>query len=182
LPIIGLEPSEIYTLKDEYFDLLPSEAKEMNLAERVFMIDEFLLRPGSDGLKRITKIPLAKGEMVGNRTKVLLHGHCYQKAQPPASDGLPIGVAASIAILESTGYLVETIHDGCCGMAGAFGYEAEHYSLSRQVGRLSLFPSIQQAGTAIIAATGISCKSQIEDETGIEAFHPISLVARKYSR
>ena len=93
-----------------------------------------------------------------DRTNVLLYGHCYQKARPIAIDGLPIGVAATECVLHTVGYSVEIIDDGCCGMAGAFGYEAEPYDLSMQVGELSLIPTVKGSGISTIAACGISCK------------------------
>lgn len=176
LPVIGLEPSEIYTLRDEYLDMFPNEGHVEALSQRAFMIDEFLLHPGTDGLPRLSKLKVLDGAD-NKRTNVLLHGHCYQKAQPPAKDGFPTGVAATVAVLKSVGYSVTTIDDGCCGMAGAFGYEAEHYALSMQVGDLSLFPAINGSSTSIVAAAGISCKSQIEDGTRRSAVHPISLLA-----
>jgi Fe-S oxidoreductase len=178
LPVIGLEPSEIYTLKDEYIDLLPNDENIESLSQRAFMIDEFLLRPGNSGSPRLSRFYPQK-EMGENRTNVLVHGHCYQKAQPPAIDGFPVGVAATVAMLENAGYSVKIIEDGCCGMAGAFGYEVEHYSISKQVGDLALIPAIKGSDIQIIAASGISCKSQIEDSTGLRAVHPISLLARQ---
>jgi FAD/FMN-containing dehydrogenase/Fe-S oxidoreductase len=176
LPIVGLEPSEIYTLRDEYLDLLPSDNRMESIAQRAYMIDEFLLRPGVDGSPRIDRLVTA-GISDKNRTNVLLHGHCYQKAQPPARDAYPTGVLATEKLLEMFGYQVTTIKDGCCGMAGAFGYESEHYAISMQVGRLALLPAVKESSDAIIAAAGISCKSQIEDGSGKKACHPISLVA-----
>lgn len=178
LPIIGLEPSEIYTLKDEYLDLLPNDKQVKLLAERALMMDEFLLRPGPNGLPRLSNLSMSN-DIKDNRTDVLLHGHCYQKAQPQAKDGLPTGVAATVSILEGMGYKVTTVDDGCCGMAGAFGYEAEHYLLSMQVGELSLFPAVKKSKQSLVAASGISCKSQIEDGTGCPVAHPISLVAQR---
>jgi Fe-S oxidoreductase len=177
LPVIGLEPSEIYTLKDEYIDLLPNDRRVEALSQRAFMIDEFLLRPGTNGSPRLTRF-IPNIEIRDKRTDVLLHGHCYQKAQPPAIDGFPIGVVATVTMLENVGYYVKSIDDGCCGMAGAFGYEAEHYSVSMQVGELALIPGINSSSIPIVAASGISCKSQIEDGTGRCALHPISLLAR----
>jgi FAD/FMN-containing dehydrogenase/Fe-S oxidoreductase len=180
LPVIGLEPSEIYTLKDEFLDFLPGDEYVTRLAERAYMVDEFLLRSATDGLARLSKLsPIEDRKDI--RTNVLFHGHCYQKAQPPAKDGLPTGVGATVAMLEGMGYEVSVVDDGCCGMAGAFGYEAEQYGLSQQVGNLVLFPAIQKAEGSIIAAAGISCQSQIEDGTGRRAYHPISLVARRGS-
>ncbi len=177
LPVIGLEPSEIYTLKDEFVEFFPKDRYVETLAQRAYMIDEFLIRPGVDGNQRLSPVRLKKGN-AGNRTNVLLHGHCYQKAQPPAKDGYPTGVAATTAMLEYAGYSVTTIDDGCCGMAGAFGYETEHYSVSMQVGELALLPAIRQSTDSLVAASGISCQSQIMDGTGRQVFHPISLVAK----
>jgi FAD/FMN-containing dehydrogenase/Fe-S oxidoreductase len=177
LPIIGLEPSEIYTLRDEYLDLLIEDKRVASIAKRAYMVDEFLIRPEAQGKPRCDNLT-RQVSLDKNRTNVLIHGHCYQKAQPPASDGYPTGVAATARLLEMMGYSVNVIKDGCCGMAGAFGYEAEHYALSMQVGELAMFPAIREADETLIAAAGISCKSQIEDGTGRQAYHPISLVAR----
>jgi Fe-S oxidoreductase len=178
LPIVGLEPSEIYTLKDELIDYLPGDPRAESLAKRAFMIDEYLIRPGSDGNPRLSRFTQKEGP--GRiETNVLLHGHCYQKAQPPAKDGFLTGVAATIAMLEYAGFSVANIDDGCCGMAGAFGYETEHYDVSMQIGELALLPAIRMSEGSLIAAAGISCQSQILDATGQHAYHPISLVARR---
>jgi FAD/FMN-containing dehydrogenase/Fe-S oxidoreductase len=178
LPVIGLEPSEIYTLRDEYLDLFPQDEYIVSLANRAYMIDEFLVRPGEDGRLRMSKLDIPSSVRQGS-TDVLIHGHCYQKAQPPAVDGYPSGVSATSTMLQYAGYSVTTIDDGCCGMAGAFGYEAEHYDVSIQVAELALIPGINAHQEALVAAAGISCQSQIEDATGRHAFHPITLVARK---
>jgi FAD/FMN-containing dehydrogenase/Fe-S oxidoreductase len=178
LPIIGLEPSEIFTLRDEFIDFFPNDPWVMALADRAYMIDEFLIRPSQDGLVRLPKFIQ---KPTNNRTNVLLHGHCYQKAQPPAKDGYPSGIKATEVMLQNIGYTVDTIKDGCCGMAGAFGYEAEHYSLSMKVGEMAMFPAINNSDNSIICAAGISCKSQIEDGTGRTAVHPITLVRRLLS-
>ena len=88
-----------------------------------------------------------------------------------------MGVDATIAMLQAAGYHVELIDAGCCGMAGAFGYEAEHYTLSMQIGELKLFPALRSAGKyAIVAASGASCQAQISDGTNLEAVHPIMLI------
>jgi FAD/FMN-containing dehydrogenase/Fe-S oxidoreductase len=178
MSIIGIEPSEIYTLKDEYPDFFPNDSRVRAISERAFMIDEYLLRPGLKGQRGLSAHIPGNADN-SSRTNVLLHGHCYQKAQPPAKDGFPTGVAACVAMLETMGYSVSTIDDGCCGMAGAFGYETEHYSVSMQVGNLALFPAINNHKGQVVAAAGISCQSQIYDGTGILAIHPISLVAQK---
>ena len=87
---------------------------------------------------------------------------------------------ATVAMLQAAGYQVELIDAGCCGMAGAFGYEAEHYELSMQIGELKLFPALRHAGKdVIVAATGASCQAQISDGTGLEAVNPIMLIGSK---
>jgi FAD/FMN-containing dehydrogenase/Fe-S oxidoreductase len=177
LPVIGIEPSEIYTLRDEYRDLLAGDDRVEKISKRAFMVDEYLIRPDGNGDLYLNKLlPFLTSKQI--RTNVLIHGHCYQKAQPPAIDGYPSGVAATARMLEMVGYTVTTIKDGCCGMAGAFGYESGHYSLSTQIGELALFPAVRESRDATIAASGISCKAQIEDGTDRDVYHPISLVAR----
>jgi FAD/FMN-containing dehydrogenase/Fe-S oxidoreductase len=178
LPVIGLEPSEIFTLRDEFLDFFPDDPWVRALSDRAYMIDEFLVRPGLNGILKLPGIDI-KSEDIS--TDVLLHGHCYQKAQPPAKDGYPTGVEATQLMLQNAGYSVKTIKDGCCGMAGAFGYETEHYSTSMKVGELNMFPAINNSAESIICAAGISCKSQIEDGTGRQAVHPITLVSRRLS-
>jgi Fe-S oxidoreductase len=178
LPVVGLEPSEIYTLKDEFIDFLPNDPRVEALAQRAYMLDEYLIRPGNNGNHRLSRFSPKMGIDI-SETNVLLHGHCYQKAQPPAKDGFPTGVAATAAMLKYVGYSVTTIDDGCCGMAGAFGYETEHYAVSMKVGELALLPAIRKSERSLIAASGISCQSQILDGTGRQAYHPISLVARR---
>ncbi len=176
LPIIGLEPSEIYTLADEFVDFFPQDQAVAALARRAWMWDEYLLRH-EDALAFVSN-----PSQPDPRPKVLLHGHCYQKARPPADDGLPVGMDATVQMLETMGYAVETIQAGCCGMAGSFGYEAEHYDIAMQVGELALFPAIRQAGSdVLVAASGVSCQAQIADGTQRTAAHPISLVAAQIS-
>jgi Fe-S oxidoreductase len=180
-PIIGIEPSEIYTFRDEIPDLLPTDDRVRLIKERVFMIDEFLVRPDSEGIIRIAKLIDSDILQYNHRKTVILHGHCYQKAQSPALDGFPLGVSATISMLEQAGYHVSIIDDGCCGMAGAFGYESDHYTLSMRIGELALFPAVREAiriygNDVIISASGVSCKAQIEDGTGAIAIHPIRLI------
>jgi Fe-S oxidoreductase len=93
-------------------------------------------------------------------------------------DGLPSGANATIELLNRCGYKVNLIEAGCCGMAGTFGYEAEHYQLSQQIGALKLFPHIKDHPEALIASTGAACRMQIEQGTGRTAQHPIVLAAR----
>ena len=182
LPLVGLEPSEIYTLRDELLDLLPEHSSKIeSLMLRAWLIDEYLIRKaaGVEGV-RITRAGLTPDPMRNN--KILLHGHCYQKAQPPHADGFPIGINASAELLRAAGYEVEILNTGCCGMAGAFGYESEHFDLSMQVGELKLFPAIRsrnKAGKIAVAAIGTSCRSQIEDGTGVSAQHSVQLVSKR---
>jgi Fe-S oxidoreductase len=177
MPVVGVEPSEIYTLRDEYPDLLAEDRRVMEIANRSYMIDEFLVRPGLGGEKRILRIANKINQKNHHRGKILLHGHCYQKAQPPAVDGFPNGVQATVAMLEAVGYEVDVIEAGCCGMAGAFGYEAEHYDISMKIGELALFPAIRSSSKEVlVAAAGISCQAQIKDGTGRRPVHPIELI------
>ncbi len=177
LPVIGLEPAELYTLRDDLRDLLPARADEIaSLAARAWMLDEYLLRPGPNGAPRINRLRLLNTPL-----SVALHGHCYQKAQPPAPDGLPTGQAASVALLQAAGCQVQVVDSGCCGMAGAFGYEAEHYAVSMQIGERSLLPAARQAvqDGRTLAAAGASCRSQIADGAGAAACHPIVILAER---
>ncbi len=186
LPVIGIEPSEIYTLRDEIQDLLPDREGLESLAERTYMVDEFLVRPEDGDQPRIMRIANTTNTTnTTNGPKTYLHGHCYQKAQSPAADGYPTGMHATVQMLESVGYQVEVIDSGCCGMAGAFGYESEHYQVSMQVGELALFPAVREAlkegESVLIAAPGVSCQSQIEDGTGVVPVHPITLINKLLS-
>jgi FAD/FMN-containing dehydrogenase/Fe-S oxidoreductase len=190
LPVVGIEPSELYTLRDEFFDLLPARQAQVEaLASRAWLVEEFLVRPAkfeNNSILRITKI--LPENVSKPKPKIRLHGHCYQKAQPPAADGFPVGQAASAQLLRAAGYEVEVIPSGCCGMAGAFGYEAEHYEVSMQVGELVLFPALREALegqerelSAQVAAVGTSCRSQVLDGTGVPAKHPLVLVLERFS-
>jgi FAD/FMN-containing dehydrogenase/Fe-S oxidoreductase len=181
LPVVGIEPSEIYTLRDELLDLLPERRIEIeNLAARAWLIDEYLVRPSSKSRKlRVANISPSKIQTPNS--KILLHGHCYQKAQPPHMDGYPVGVGASAELLRTVGYEVEVLNSGCCGMAGAFGYESGHYDVSMDVGELALLPAVRRAHAdgGLVAAVGTSCRSQIVDGAGVDASHSIVLVAQR---
>ncbi len=177
LPVVGIEPSEIYTLRDEYLDLFPNDEYVSDLARRCFSIEEFFVRPDIHGAVRIKSL---MDNSHPKKSNILLHGHCYQKAQPPAPDGYPVGVSAIVNMLKTVGHTVQVIESGCCGMAGAFGYEAEHYDFSMKVGELQLFPAIRAKEKSgenwIVAASGVSCQAQIEDGTGAQPLHPIQLI------
>ncbi len=159
--IVGCEPSCIMTFRDDYRDLVDDPRTE-RLADSVLMIDEFLAREQAAG-----RLSLPVGP--SDRT-IQLHGHCQQKAIA--------GTSSTVAALELVpGYEVTTLNTGCCGMAGSFGYEREHYDLSMKIGEDRLFPAIRAAddGTEF-AATGTSCRHQIADGTGRTALHPIELI------
>ena len=180
MPIVGVEPSEIYTLRDEFIDLLPARRDEAQaLAGRAFMLDEYLIRRGNDGEKRIMRVVSNSHENIPSRVnpRLALHGHCYQKTQPPAQDLEPVGQAATVEFLRTLGHVVEVIPSGCCGMSGAFGYEADHYDLSVRVGELALLPAAREFGRRhfTLVAAGFSCRSQISDQGGLHAVHPIVL-------
>jgi Fe-S oxidoreductase len=164
-PLIGVEPSAILTFRDEYPDLLRGDEKESakKIAAHTFMIEEFLAKELEEG-----KIDVALFKE--QKALIKLHGHCQQKA---LSSLVPIK-----KILTRLGNnQVHLIPSGCCGMAGSFGYEKEHYDISMKIGELVLFPTVRKQGDdVIIAATGTSCRHQIKDGTGRKAVHPIEIL------
>jgi FAD/FMN-containing dehydrogenase/Fe-S oxidoreductase len=164
-PLIGIEPSAILGFRDEYPDLVPERlaAAAKRLAGRTFLIDEFLAREAARG--RITS-----ASFTDQPRQIKLHGHCHQKALS--------SLAATVQTLSlPRNYSIETIPSGCCGMAGSFGYEREHFELSMQIGELVLFPAVRGAADdVIIAAPGTSCRHQIKDGTGRTALHPVEIL------
>jgi len=164
-PLIGIEPSAILCFRDEYPDLLRGEEQKQAraLGKLSFLFEEFIAREMDAG--RITSDSFHDRERV-----IKLHGHCHQKALS--------SLTPSVRALElPRGYKVQLIPSGCCGMAGSFGYEVEHYPLSMQIGELVLFPTIRQAPSeVIIAAPGTSCRHQIHDGTGRTAKHPAQIL------
>jgi Fe-S oxidoreductase len=164
-PVIGIEPSAILSFRDEYPELanqdLLIDAKK--LAERTFTIEEFLRLEFDKG-------NISPGQFTMDSTEILYHGHCQQKAIASTAQALKI-----LAIPD--GYTVKEIPSGCCGMAGSFGYEKEHYEVSMKVGELVLFPAVRKAkDTTLIAASGTSCRHQIKDGTGKKALHPVEIL------
>jgi len=164
-PLIGIEPSAILTFRDEYPDLASEENydKAVQLSTHVLMIDEFLAREMDKG-------HITPGQFTSSAKKIVLHGHCQQKSVA--------SVAPTVKILSfPANYSVQTIPSGCCGMAGSFGYEEEHYELSMKIGELVLFPTVRkQENDTIIAAPGTSCRHQIKDGTGRRAMHPVEVL------
>jgi Fe-S oxidoreductase len=182
--IVGIEPPEIYALKHDYLDLQPGRANEIRQRlTKVWLLDEFLLR--SSEFNDLRVVNMRRGLSIENSTvsrKVSFHPHCHQRAQGPSWDGLPNGTNATVELLRSCGFDVELMDTGCCGMAGTFGYEAEHYELSMKVGELKLFPKIKDGGIGDtkteIVASGAACRMQIKQGTGVDAVHQIMLVAK----
>ncbi|HWA25557.1 MAG TPA: FAD-linked oxidase C-terminal domain-containing protein [Lacunisphaera sp.] len=164
-PLIGLEPSAILGFRDEYPDLVPAELKSAAraLAKNALLIDEFIAREAETG--RITSASFRAGDQ-----PIRLHGHCHQKALA--------SLAPTVRMLElPAGYKVSIIPSGCCGMAGSFGYEAEHFDVSQQIGELVLFPAVRSAPPGVlVAAPGTSCRHQIKDGTGRMALHPVEIL------
>ena len=154
--MVGCEPPEVYCLKHEYLGLLPERHAEIeSLSRRVWMVDEFLLRVGTWGHSLESASELTD-------KKVTFHPHCHQRAEGLADDGQPSGTLATIAMLKMAGLDVDLIDAGCCGMAGTFGYDAEHYELSMQIGELGVLPKIRQSALPPLSLRDTSPKSNIK--------------------
>jgi len=161
-PIVGLEPSCLLTLRDEFPAILPGTATKA-LAQRAQLFEEFV-----DSERAAGRFELALAPMEGRTA--LLHGHCHQKAFA--------AVGAAVKALQLIpGLSVETFDSTCCGMAGSFGYEAEHYEMSLKIGELSVLPKMRAAlPDTLLAASGTSCRHQIADAVGREARHPVRIL------
>jgi FAD/FMN-containing dehydrogenase/Fe-S oxidoreductase len=164
IPVVGQEPSEILTLRDEYVDLCGDNQLDAGrvVAANSYMFEEFILRHMREHPEDVSKFN-------GGGRKVLVHGHCHAKAL--------VGVQPVMDVLQKIGYLPEDLKTGCCGMAGSFGYETEHYQVSQQIGELVLFPKVRAAeADTLICAHGFSCRHQISDGPGHNALHTAVLV------
>lgn len=164
-PIIGIEPSTILTFRDEYPELVekPLQEKAKILAKNALMFEEFIVREMENG-------NIKSGQFCADKKTVWLHGHCQQKA---VASTLPTRQMLQLPL----NYDVQEIKSGCCGMAGSFGYEKEHYALSMQIGELDLFPAVRKAQEEeIIATPGTSCRHHIEDGTGRKVMHPVEVL------
>jgi Fe-S oxidoreductase/FAD/FMN-containing dehydrogenase len=156
VPIVGVEPSCILTLRDEYLTLASDQRRARLLAANAWTLDEFVARE--------TAASRFAPAWRTNPGKALLHGHCHHKAL--------VGNESTVAALAAAGYTVEVIPSGCCGMAGDFGYEIGHYEVSRKVGEDRLFPAVRAADPAtVIVASGTSCRHQIDHFTGRQPVH-----------
>ena len=175
VPLVGIEPSCILSFRDEYPDLVSPEMREdaKKLGKSCLLFDEFIVREAKAG--RIKKDAFKELD-----AEIYLHGHCHQKSL--------IGVGKCAEMLKLIpGAKVNVIPSGCCGMAGSFGYEKEHYKTSLAIGEMVLFPKIREVESLklkvensekqyIVAAPGTSCRQQILDGTGVKALHPIEIL------
>jgi Fe-S oxidoreductase len=176
LPIVGIEPPEVYCLKNDYADLLPSRADETaSVSARTWLLDEYLLRSDAFNDLRVASITTRHPSKT-NRPKIQLQPHCHQRAEAPAADGLPTGAAATLSLLQSLGLDAEMLDAGCCGMAGTFGYEAEHYELSMKVGERMGRMIRGQSAESSVACSGAACRMQVTQVMGSEARHPLEVV------
>ncbi|WP_455169618.1 FAD-binding and (Fe-S)-binding domain-containing protein, partial [Aegicerativicinus sediminis] len=163
-PLIGIEPSAILTFKDEYPKLVTDKDSAKQIGNYTFLIDDFIDFEYKAGNILTSSFNLEEKHIV-------FHGHCHQKALADPK--------SSLEILDiPKNYKVERIPSGCCGMAGSFGLEKEHYEISMTIGEQTLFPTIRKNENSIIAANGTSCRHQIYDGTRREALHPISILRR----
>jgi Fe-S oxidoreductase len=164
-PLIGIEPSAILSFRDEYPDLVDTELKStaIELGKQSLLFEEFFVKEVEAG-------NISKSLFKNSPRTIKLHGHCQQKAVASINP-----TKAMISFLPN--HTISEIPSGCCGMAGAFGYERKHYDLSMKVGELVLFPEIRKTSCEVtIAAPGTSCRHQIMDGTSRKALHPIEVV------
>ena len=173
IPIVGIEPSCILSFRDEYPDLVPAELRPQaqQLGRNALLFDEFIMREVAAGR-------ISSKNFKDDAVEIWLHGHCHQKALV----GTEKTVQAFRLLQNAT---VHVIPSGCCGMAGSFGYEKEHYQTSLAIGEMVLFPTIRKAianadgvTPCVVSAPGTSCRQQILDGTGIHAVHPIEILYR----
>ena len=168
VPVVGLEPSCLLTLRDEFHSLLPGP-DAARLADNALLFEEFLERECA-----AERAVLELESLAGKR--VLLHGHCHQKAFNAVSD-------VERLLKRIPDAQVETIASTCCGMAGAFGYQAENYDTSMAIGELGVLPAVRKAGDDVyLVADGTSCRHQIRDGAAREAEHVAVLLARQLKR
>ena len=173
MPLVGIEPSCILSFRDEYPDLVPAEMRQQakELGSNALLFDEFIMREVAAG--RITS-----ADFKTDAVEIWLHGHCHQKAL--------VGTEKTVQAFKLlSGAKIHVIPSGCCGMAGSFGYEKEHYKTSLAIGEMVLFPTIRKALSnadgvtpCIVSAPGTSCRQQILDGTGVHAVHPIEILYR----
>jgi FAD/FMN-containing dehydrogenase/Fe-S oxidoreductase len=163
IPLLGIEPSALYTFKDEYLKLATDSINAKKLSENCFLIEEFLAIEMDKGH--------IKSDAFTDQSKSLkIHAHCYQKSLGNPADTFKI-------LNLPKNYKVTLFSSGCCGMAGSFGYEAEHFEISQKIGEERLFPAIRKMDLAtLLVANGTSCRHQIYDGTNRKAVHPVSIL------
>ena len=164
-PLVGIEPSAILSFRDEYPELVDSHLKEaaLHLSANCFTIEEFIAQAFNKGL-------IDQNLFTDEKKELIYHGHCQQKSIASTKEAIRL-------LSIPSGYSVKEIPSGCCGMAGSFGYEKEHYELSMKVGELVLFPAVRNTNEGtIVAASGTSCRHQINDGTGRKALHPVEVL------
>jgi Fe-S oxidoreductase len=162
-PLIGIEPSAILTFRDEYLKLADDMDAAKSIASNTFLIEEFIQ-------KEIELGHINSNQFTTDEKVIKFHGHCHQKALSNQKSSFDI-------LNLPKNYKVTIIPSGCCGMAGSFGYEKEHYNVSMTVGEQTLFPAVRKTSENItIAANGTSCRHQIKDGTGRMAQHPVTIL------
>ena len=163
IPMLGIEPSAILGFRDEYLRLADDLDSAKEISKHSFLIEEFLASEIKVG-------NIASDEFTSEVKSIKIHNHCHQKSLSNQK------ITFDLLNLPQN-YKPTIIASGCCGMAGSFGYEKEHYGVSMQIGELKLFPSVRKASKeTIIAANGTSCRHQIKDGTGVQALHPVSIL------
>jgi FAD/FMN-containing dehydrogenase/Fe-S oxidoreductase len=164
-PLIGIEPSAILTFKDEYLRLVDDKTSAEKIAKHTYLIEEFIQNEIELG-------HIKSAQFTSEEKTIKFHGHCHQKAL--------LNQSSSFTVLNlPKNYKVTIIPSGCCGMAGSFGYEKEHYDVSMRIGEQTLFPAVRKANDdVLISANGTSCRHQIKDGTQREALHPITILRR----
>ncbi|MBV6399999.1 MAG: hypothetical protein CNIPEHKO_00280 [Anaerolineales bacterium] len=195
--VIGVEPPEIYLLKNDYADLLPESAEEIRAREsKVWLLDEFLLRSTEFGALRVGRLGDQLGGEGNRNRKIKFHPHCHQRAERLSADGIASGANASVELLRACGFDVELSDAGCCGMAGTFGFEAEHYEVSMKVFEMAVNRGVESRGVensewkvegeiekskignrkSEIVSTGATCRMQFQHGADVVARHPIEWV------
>jgi Fe-S oxidoreductase len=163
--IVGLEPSCLLTIRDEWVDLLRTD-EARTVAAHSALLEQFLLRERARGLSLT---------WAAHGRQALLHGHCHQKAM--------VGTGPTVGVLRWAGYTVSEVDSGCCGMAGSFGFEREHYDISVELGNRRLAPAVKATpATTEVVAPGISCRQQIQHLAGRRAKHPAEVLWEALAR
>ncbi|MCY4525205.1 MAG: heterodisulfide reductase-related iron-sulfur binding cluster, partial [Anaerolineaceae bacterium] len=164
IPVVGLEPSCLLMLRDEYRYLLPDDERVQRVADKALLFEEFIAQLADRGELNL--------EFEQAAHKLLLHGHCHQRAL--------VGTGPSLRAMGlPENYDVEEVDSGCCGMAGSFGYESEHYELSMKMAERRLLPAVREADAdTLIVAAGTSCRHQISHGSGREALHPAEVLRK----